>query len=93
MATATDMVWVELGRERTARGEITFRVAGKPKGPQGLITPTDLHWGQALQALEGSPLPAAQGKGHDSVSAPVITLLPREAVERYQAAFVAAAGR
>ncbi len=92
MATATDMVWVELGRERTKRGEITFGVSGKPNEPRGLVTPADPHWAQALQALDATPLAALQGKG-EGPAPPVITLFPREAVLKYQAAFQAAGGR
>jgi len=87
MATSTDLVWVELSRERTDRGEVTFAVAGKWEEPRGLITPGDPHWAQAVQALAA---PAPPGKGEGKVSPPVITLLPRESVIRYQAAFAAA---
>jgi hypothetical protein len=92
MATATDMVWVELSRERTKRGEITFSISGKPKEPRGLIAGGDPHWAQAIQALEAAPLSAPGGKGAGSAP-PVITLIPREAVMRYQAAFTAAGER
>ncbi len=84
MATSTDLVWVELSRERTDRGEVTFAVAGKWEEPRGLIGPGDPHWVQTVQALEAPPQP---GKG--TASQPVITLIPREAVIRYQAAFAA----
>ncbi len=93
MATATDMVWVELGRERTKRGEITFGIPGKRQEPHGLIAPADPHWAQAVQALEAAPLPQPQGQGQGSGVPPVITLIPREGVMKYQAAFKAAARR
>jgi hypothetical protein len=89
MATATDMVWVELNRERTKPGEITFGISGKPKEPRGLIAASDPHWAQAIQALEAAPLSAPAGKRGGSVP-PVITLIPREAVMKYQAALAAA---
>jgi hypothetical protein len=92
MATATDMVWVELSRERTKRGEITFGISGKSKEPRGLIAAGDPHWAQAIQALDAAPLsaPGAKGKGSPP---PVITLIPREAVMKYQAALAAAGTR
>jgi hypothetical protein len=89
MATATDMVWVELGHERTKRGEISFGIAGKAAEPRGLISPGDPHWVQALQALEAGAAAAQQGKGEPSGPPPVITLIPREAVLKYQAALAA----
>jgi hypothetical protein len=93
MATATDMVWVELSRERTKRGEITFGISGKPKESRGLIANGDPHWAQAVQALDAAPLPVVQGKGQASGTPAVITLIPREAVMKYQAAFTAAGER
>ncbi len=90
MATATDMVWVELGHERTKRGEIAFGIAGTPDEPRGLISPGDPHWVQALQALEAGAAAAQQGKGETSGPPPVITLIPREAVLKYQAALASA---
>ena len=93
MATATDMVWVELSRERTKAGEVTFGISGKPKEPRGLIVDGDPHWAQAIQALEAGGLPSLQGKGRGSGLPPVITLLPRESVMRYQAAFASTGNR
>ncbi len=90
MATSTDLVWVELSRERTDRGEVTFAVAGKWEEARGLIAPGDPHWSQAVQALAAPPPP---GKGERTAPPPVITLIPREAVIMYEAAFAAAAKR
>ena len=87
MATATDMVWVELSRERTAGGGVTFGIAGKPGEPRGLIAAGAPHWVQAVQALDAAPLPATQGKKRGSGPPPVITLIPLEAVMKCQAAF------